>query len=260
MESKFEKTALVTGGASGIGAATVDELARRGWRVAVADLNLDSAASRASTYSDRAMALGLDVRDPLSAAAACESVMQRWGRLDLLVNNAGVAKHSALETFPLDDWKFILDTNLTGTLVCMQAAGRYMLAAGSGSIVNTASVAGVRGAAGRAAYAAAKAAVISLTRCAGVEWADRGVRVNAIAPGYTDTPLLRQLVDDGSFDIEPVLNRTPMRRLALPEEIARVTAFLGSEDSSYVTAQTIFVDGGFIADYGIPSSQVRKAQ
>lgn len=252
------KTAVVTGGASGIGAATVDELVRRGWRVAIGDIDLPAARKRAEADPNRVLAFELDVRRPHSAADMCDRIVEQWGRLDLVVNNAGVTRHAAVEDISLTDWAYVLDVNLTGTLVVMQAAAPHMLKARCGSIVNTSSVTGARGAHGRAPYAAAKAAIVSLTMTAAVEWASRGVRVNAIAPGYTDTPLMRQLVNDGAFALEPVMNRTPMRRLAAPEEIARVTAFLGGDESSYITGQVIYVDGGFMADYGIPSLHVEQ--
>lgn len=247
------RTALVTGGARGIGWATVEELVRRDWRVAIGDVDGALARERAATDPARLLALELDVRSTESARAACDAVVAKWGRLDLLVNNAGVARHAALATVSAEDWRFVLDVNLDGTLVCMQAAAHHMLAAGSGSIVNVVSVAAARGTVARAAYAASKAAVVSLTRSAAVEWAARGVRVNAVGPGYVDTPLLRELVTDGSFRLDPVLARTPMGRLGAPEEIARAIAFLGGHDSTYVTGQVLYVDGGFLADYGIPS-------
>jgi 3-oxoacyl-[acyl-carrier protein] reductase len=127
-----------------------------------------------------------------------------------------------------------------------------MLERGSGAIVNLSSVAGARGAAGRAAYAASKAAIVSLTRTAAVEWAARGVRVNAVAPGYVETDLVASFVAAGRLDLAPVLSRTPAGRLAAPAEIAKAIRFLASSDASYINGQVLFVDGGFEADYGVP--------
>jgi 3-oxoacyl-[acyl-carrier protein] reductase len=147
-----------------------------------------------------------------------------------------------------------LNVNLYGVLRCMQIAGRYMMAAHRGSIVNITSVAAERGAAGRAPYVASKAAVIGLTKTAAVEWAHTGVRVNAVGPGYVDTPLLRSHIEQGDLDLDPILSRIPLARLANPREIASVIRFLGSDEASYITGQALFVDGGFLADYGVPSA------
>jgi 3-oxoacyl-[acyl-carrier protein] reductase len=247
------RTALITGGSSGIGAATAELLHSRGWRVAIVDLNAATIAHGAARGAETRLSMTMDVRAPESAATACNAVLECWGQLDLLVNNAGVNRHAPLEEFPLEDWKFVLDVHVTSTLLFMQAAARHMLRAGSGSIVNTASIAAERGVHGRAAYAAAKAAIISLTKSGAIEWATKGIRVNAIAPGFTETPLVRNFIDDGSVALEPMIERTPMRRLASPEEIARVTAFLASDEASFITGQVLYVDGGFMADYGIPS-------
>ncbi len=127
-----------------------------------------------------------------------------------------------------------------------------MLAEGAGAIVNVASVAAARGAAGRAAYAASKAAIVSLTKTAAVEWAARGVRVNAVAPGYVETDLIATFVAAGRLDLSPVIARTPQGRLAQPAEVAKAIRFLASDDATYVTGHVLYVDGGFIADYGVP--------
>jgi 3-oxoacyl-[acyl-carrier protein] reductase len=247
------KTALITGGANGIGAATAALLKSRGWHVAIVDLSAKHSTDADLADPGAIVAMRMDVRARETARIACDVVMQRWGRLDLLVNNAGVNRHSPLESFSLEDWHLVLDVSLTSTLLFMQSAASHMLKAGRGSIVNTASIAASRGVAGRAAYAAAKAAIISLTKSGAVEWATRGIRVNAIAPGFTETAMVRNFIDDGSVKLEPMIERTPMRRLAQPDEIARVTAFLGGEESTYITGHVLYVDGGFTADYGIPS-------
>jgi Dehydrogenases with different specificities (related to short-chain alcohol dehydrogenases) len=249
------RTALITGGADGIGAAIADALLRSGWRVAVVDRDVAPARERAATFPDRMILIEADVRQADAAPVSCAQVVEAWGRLDLLVNNAGVNRISPLETFPLEDWTFVLDVNLTSTLLFMQAAAQHMLPQGRGTIINMASIAAARGVPGRAAYAAAKAAIISLSKSAAVEWAKRGIRVNAVAPGFTETPMVRSVIESGGIALEPMLDRTPMGRLAAPPEIANAVMFLAGEESSFVTGQVLYVDGGFMADYGVPPRQ-----
>lgn len=252
---KEMRTAIVTGGADGIGAAIADALLRNGWRVAIVDRDIAPAIERAAAFPDRMILIETDVRQTDAAPVACARVVETWGRLDLLVNNAGVNRISPLETFPLEDWTFVLDVNLTSTFLFMQAAARRMLQVGGGTIINMASIAAARGVPGRAAYAAAKAAIISLSKSAAVEWAKGGIRVNAVAPGFTETPMVRSVIESGDIALEPMLDRTPLGRLAAPTEIAHAVLFLASEESSFITGQVLYVDGGFMADYGVPSRQ-----
>ena len=254
MSGAAGKVALVTGGARGIGLATCRELAEAGWRVAVADLDLDLARERAAELGEAGFAVALDVTEPESPSQAVAAVIANAGRLDLLVNNAGIQRHGLLETIAWEDWAAVLEVNLHGVFRCMQAAAKVMLGAGSGAVVNVVSVAAERGTPGRSPYVAAKAAVVGLTRTAAVEWAGRGVRCNAVGPGYVDTELMRSYIDDGRVELEPILARTPVGRLASPAEVARAIRFLGSDESSFVTGQVLYVDGGFLADYGVPSA------
>jgi len=150
--------------------------------------------------------------------------------------------------------------NLHGTFNCLQSAGRIMLAAGSGSIVNIASLAAARGSAGRAPYAATKAAIVSLTQTAGTEWAARGVRVNAVGPGYINTGVYQAAVAKGQLDPEAILERIPMRRLGEADEIATTVAFLASPAASYITGQTIYVEGGYLNDYGVATSALAQPE
>src|SRR5207245_1977898 len=149
------------------------------------------------------------------------------------------------------DWQRVLDVNLNGAFLCLRAAGRIMLRQGFGSIVNIASVAWDRGASGRAPYSVSKAGLVALTKVAAVEWAARGVRVNAVAPGYIDTPMLRTAFENGAIDEGDVLARIPAGRFAQAGEIAEVVAFLGSPAASYINGHIVAVDGGFLADYGV---------
>jgi 3-oxoacyl-[acyl-carrier protein] reductase len=193
----------------------------------------------------------LDVSKPEQVGPFFDAVVESFGRVDLLVNNAGVQRHGPVENIRWEDWAGVVDVNLHGVFLCLQQAGRHMLAAGGGAIVNIASV-GARGAAGRAPYSATKAAVIALTATVGAEWASRGVRVNAVAPGYIDTGVLRAGVDAGTLDVRAIVQRIPAARLAQADEIASVVEFLASDAASYINGQTLYVDGGFMVDYGIP--------
>jgi 3-oxoacyl-[acyl-carrier protein] reductase len=251
--------AFVTGGARGIGWATAAEFLQRGWCVTVADVDGAGADRRAEDDPGRVLALTLDVRDRAAVEAAFAQSLEHWGRLDALINNAGIQRHAPLESLAWDDWNAVLAVNLHGAFHCLQAGGRHMLARGSGAIVNVASVTAGRGAPGRAPYAASKAAIVSLTRSAAVEWAARGVRVNAVAPGYVETDLIRSFVAEGRLDLAPALARTPAGRLAAPQEIAKAICFLASGEASYVTGHVLYVDGGFEADYGVPFSPPKGA-
>jgi 3-oxoacyl-[acyl-carrier protein] reductase len=239
--------AVVTGGGRGIGWATAQRLLDDGMRVVVADVEPgDAATARAGlSYAP------LDVRDRDGVDAAFADVRKQHGSLDVLVNNAGVQRVAPTESMSWDDWSAVIDVNLHGTFNCLQSAGRIMLDAGAGAVVNLTSVLAARGAPGRIAYTATKSATVGMTRVAAVEWASRGVRVNAVGPGYVDTTLLRAAVADGVIAIDDILDRVPQRRLASPAEVAATVSFLVSTESSYITGQTFYVDGGLLADNGL---------
>lgn len=257
--TEVSKVVLITGGASGIGWATANEFASRGWRVTIGDIDLSAAQRRAAEHPGKILALALDVIDRKAVTEAFAASLRHWGRLDALVNNAGIQRHAHLESLTFENWSAVLDVNLHGSFHCLQAAAQTMLPQGAGAIVNVASVAATRGAPGRAAYAVSKAAILSLTRTAAVEWSERGLRVNAVAPGYVETDLLKTAVAEGRVNIEPIIARTPTRRLAEPREIAKSIYFLCSDDASYVTGHMLHVDGGFDADYGVPFSLPKSA-
>lgn len=247
------RVAVVTGGARGIGNAIARRLQDDGWRVVAADVDPGGDGEAGVPV------VGCDVRDRDAVDRVIGEVHDAHGGLDLLVNNAGLQIHGPTETLSWESWSRVVDVNLHGTFNCLQAAGRLMLDAGRGSIVNIASISAERGAPGRAPYCATKAAICALTRTAGVEWGARGVRVNAVAPGYVDTGVFRQGVEEGRLDEGEILDRIPMRRLAEPAEVGAMVSFLASPDAAYVTGQVFFVDGGFLADYGVGSTAVGAA-
>jgi 3-oxoacyl-[acyl-carrier protein] reductase len=240
--------AVVTGGARGLGWAVGTCLRDDGWQVVAADLEPGETETGDRGITFRRM----DVTDRDQVASTLGAVVDELGGLDLLVNNAGVTRHRPLVELTWEDWSAVVDVNLHGAFNCLQAAGRLMIERGGGVILNIASVAAERGAAGRAPYATTKAALVGLTRSAAVEWAPHGVRVNAVGPGYVDTGVLRAAIASGTLDPADVLERIPAGRLAEPAEIGAVVSFLASPRAAYVTGQVLYVDGGFLADYGVP--------
>lgn len=248
------KHALITGGANGIGWACAREFLRSGWRVAIGDRDIAAAKARVSAEYPDLYTVELDVCASQSVESAVASCITRFGKLHALVNNAGIQRWTSLLDLDWEAWSAVMDVNLNGTLRCLHAVGRHMSETGGGSIVNIASIGAARGIKLRAPYSVSKAAVIALTRTAAVEWAEKGIRVNAVAPGYVSTELVEGYVKAGKLDIEAVRGCIPMGRLATPTEIARAVLFLASGQGSYITGQTLFVDGGFLVNSGLPGS------
>lgn len=248
------KIALVTGAARGIGQAIADTLAANGARVVYSDIDLDPAIAAASATDG--IALRLDVSDPADVERGIEEVLRQCGRLDLLVNNAGVntLHHRVnVDQFPLEEWDRILRVDLTGLFLMSRAASRPMLAQGSGRIINIASVAGLVPLRLQSPFVAAKAGVVNLTRSMALELGPRGVLVNAIAPGSILTEGTRQLFygDDGKFRerAEALLAHVPLGRPGTPQEVAHAALFLAAPESSYVNGHILTVDGGWTAGY-----------
>ncbi|MGA2953900.1 MAG: SDR family oxidoreductase [Caulobacteraceae bacterium] len=244
------RTAFVTGGARGIGLACVEALLEAGARVAIADREPEALETARSELAARGLEVDtavLDVTSSESAARAIDDFAGRAGRLDILVNNAGIARSEiAAEDMEDERWLNVLDVNLNGTFWCARAAGRHMLAQGSGAIVNVGSMSGfiVNRPQGQSHYNASKAAVHHLTRSLAAEWAGRGVRVNAVAPTYIRTPL-NAFADPESAMVKRWIDSTPMARMGEPEEVASVVLFLASDAASLVTGAVVLADGGY---------------
>jgi NAD(P)-dependent dehydrogenase (short-subunit alcohol dehydrogenase family) len=248
--------AVVTGAGHGLGAAIARELARDGCAVAVTDVDASAAEALANEIGGGAIALALDVRDRASVERAVAETVARLGEVSVLVNNAGINRVGPSERYPESDWCDVVEINLTGVFRCSQIVGARMLEADGGAIVNLASVQARTGSAGRAAYCATKTGVLGLTRALAVEWAGRGVRVNAVAPGYIATRLTRHAIESGLISERELLDRIPMGELGQAEHVARAVAYLASADAAYVTGTTLEVDGGYVA-FGAPGPASR---
>jgi 3-oxoacyl-[acyl-carrier protein] reductase len=197
-----------------------------------------------------ALGIGAELTEEGGPEALVDRVLDEHGRLDVLVNNAGAGQLGASETLPREVWQQVIDVDLSAAFYCSQAASKPMLDAGRGVIVNVSSLLGHMGLARRAAYSAAKHGLEGLTKTLAAEWARRGVRVMSVAPGYVATDLLAGTMKAGGFTFEDVAGRTPLGRLAEPSDVARVVAFLVSDDAAYLTGSSILVDGGWLADGG----------
>ena len=239
------KIALITGGARGQGAAEGRLFAAEGATVVLADVRDDMGEIVAKGLGGGAQYHHLDVTDPGGWDTVVADVLARHGRIDVLVNNAGIFQVSGLTTTELADWERIMGVNATGFFLGMKAVAPAMIAQRSGSIVNISSIAGMRGSAMSFAYSASKWAVRGMTKCAAHELAPFGVRVNSVHPGVIDTPMLEQLEGGGLRDA--IRRRIPLGHEATAEDVARLVLFLASDDSSYSTGSEFVVDGGMTA-------------
>lgn len=244
---------IVTGGAQGIGFAICEAFGAAGYSVVIADLNADQAVAQAQRLGSQHLGLPVDVGSEASVKAGVEAVVSQYGRIDALINNAGIGD-SSKPTLEQDFTYFekVLSVHLNGTFLMSREVAPVMIDQGAGSIVNISSIAALGGIRGRNAYGAAKAGIASMTRSMAAEWAQQGIRVNAVAPGYVRTELVERLIDERAINEQSILGRTPIGRLGLPEEIAGPILFLCSPQASYITGSLLSVDGGW-ASFGEPS-------
>jgi 3-oxoacyl-[acyl-carrier protein] reductase len=240
-----DRVSLVTGASRGIGRAIARALAARGATVLLGARDQERLAATVSEIvaeGGKALALPLDVADRASVEAAFAAIAKAHGRLDHLVNNAGITRDNLVLRMKPEEWQQVLDTNLTGVFVCTQAALRPMLKQRSGRIVNVTSVVGLTGNPGQANYAASKAGVVGFTKAVAREVASRSITVNAVAPGFVETDMTAAMTDEAR---EAVTSAIPLGRVGQPEDVAEAVAFLVSDRAAYITGQVLSVDGGF---------------
>lgn len=241
------KVALVTGASRGIGREIALELAKQGANVVV---NYAGSEAKANEVADEIKALGkeafaikCDVSNQEEVSVMVKETIERFGKLDILVNNAGITKDNLLMRMKEEEWDDVININLKGVFLCTKAVTRQMMKQRVGRIINIASIVGVSGNPGQANYVAAKAGVIGLTKTTAKELASRNITVNAIAPGFITTDMTDKLTNELKAEM---LKQIPLARLGEPKDIAKMTAFLASDDASYITGQTLHIDGGMV--------------
>lgn len=242
------RVAVITGAARGIGQETAQLFAAAGARVVLLDVDAAAANQAAAAIGAQASARRMDVASEQEVTEAFDAIAASHGRIDVLVNNAGIALRRPTAELPLADWQRVLDVNLTGTFLCARAAAPHMLRQGSGAIVNVASIMGLSGGGlyPNISYQATKGAVVNMTRALAVEWARSGIRVNAVAPTWVDTDFIAPLKGKPELMAE-IARVTPLGRLAQPEEVANAILFLASPAAAMITGHVLAVDGGFLA-------------
>lgn len=239
------KTVIITGGARGIGKAAALKLASLGAKLVINYLGNDKAASETEEACKQLGAEILLIKGDVASAEQCEKIaaaaLERFGRIDVLINNAGITRDGLLMRMEEKDFDFVINTNLKGTFLMTKAVSRQMLKQRYGRIINMASVVGITGNQGQANYSASKAGIIGLTKSFALEVAAKGITVNAVAPGFIETDMTDAMTDAA---IEAAKALIPAKRMGSPEDVAEVIAFLASEQSGYITGQTVCVDGG----------------
>ena len=260
LENMENRIAVITGAGQGIGRRTAEVLAARGYRLALIDIqSVDRTMEAIRQIGSEAVALAGDVSSEADVTRMAEAVQQRYGRVDALVNNAGISCICPAEETTAVQWRRVLEVNLTGPFLLCRAFGRMMLQQEEGAIVNVASVAGLAGIGDRAAYNASKHGLIGLTRTLASEWGGRGVRCNAVCPGWVKTEMDEADQAGGSYSDADIENRVPMARFATPNEIAEAIAFLADPKlSGFVNGMELRVDGGWLADGSWDSLRIQN--
>lgn len=239
-----DKVAIVTGGASGIGEFTVREMLKQGAKVVIADFDDAGGQKLADELGEGVSFIHVDVSNEEQVEAMVKHSVDTFGKVDILFNNAGIGSTGSTHELSLEDWNKTISVNLSGVFLCAKYALIEMVKQGSGSIVNCASILGHVGQAATASYSAAKGGVVNMTRALSVEYASQGIRVNAVCPGYINTPLLDQL-DEATR--KHLVSLHPLGRLGESQEVANAVVFLASDEASFVTGANLLVDGGYTA-------------
>ncbi len=254
------KAALVTGAASGIGLASAQLFAAEGARVAVVDRDADGAAEAAREIGGNAFSITADVTNEEDVAAVVAACVERFGRLDIAFNNAGIAGNAAIQDYPLAAFRRVIDVCLLGVFLCLKHEAKQLIAQGEGgSLINTASINATQATAGLSAYCAAKAGVVMLTKVSALELGQHGIRVNAIGPGHTKTPLTARARNVPGFD-EAMIGATPLGRLGEPEDIAQLALYLAGDASEWVSGQAFYADGGITVNELPPGFNILEAR
>lgn len=244
------RCSIVTGAAMGLGKAMAEALADAGSDIIIADVNMEAAektAGELSRFGTKVTAIRCDVTNPGDAEHLAETAIGTFGRIDVLINNAGIAKHVKIEDMKLEDWRHIMDVNLNSVFIMSQVVGRVMIRQKKGSIINIASMSGliVNTPQCQCAYNVSKAGVIMLTKSLASEWAEHGIRVNSIAPGYMKTELTRPYFEGNGEMVQRWMDLSPMKRPGTPDELQGIALYLASETSSFVTGSVFSIDGGY---------------
>jgi len=237
------KVAIITGAANGIGYAAAERFIEEGAFVVIADFNEDAGVSAAEHLGDQALFVQVDVTDRESVKNLVAAVIEQMGRVDILVNNASITRDAMLTKMTEDQFQQVLDVNLTGVFHCTQEVIPHMVAAGGGKIINTSSVSGVYGNVGQTNYAATKAAIVGMTKTWAKELGRKGINVNAVAPGFTETDMVKKMPENVLAQMRSIV---PLQRLGTPRDIANAYLFLASDEASYVHGHTLHVDGAIM--------------
>ena len=246
MKRLEDKVAIITGAARGIGFSIAEMLSEHGATSIIIDLNqeaVDAAVQQIDDMGNRAIGFTADVTNSDEIASIFKEIHKKFGKIDILINNAGITKDGLLMKMKESDWDAVMNVNLKGTFICTQKVCRYMLKSRSGVIINIASVVGIMGNAGQANYAASKGGIIALTKSSAREFASRNIRVNAIAPGFIQTEMTDKLPQEV---IDNYSSAIPLSRMGTAKDVANLCIFLASQEAGYITGQTIQVDGGLI--------------